>query len=280
MKTNLIFLLLLISPTVFGQLKNVSFQFAGNYPIIGTETNSSIPVVPDPATGYTTTTLSYKVEESFAGRPGFDLNVNADVHQFNKFFIRTGLGISFIRFKRTITVTSAFQSIPTGFFLLPGIPSQYGNLIGGNYLTRDEQGNIVRLPDAPLLFPQPDPKIGETTTLYLSLPVVIGRNFVKDRLQVKTGIVPAILMHATEIKLPAYSFTQPTTSNYQKDSSGDGFNSLLLNLTFETSFKITKRWGTQLGALYSFSSIYDDGKSVGEKVNYAVVNAGICYHLN
>lgn len=280
MKAVFISLLLLLSLTLFGQLKNVSFQLAGNYPIIGTETNSPSPPVIDPATGYTSTTLSYKLEESFAGRAGFDFHVNADVHQFNKFFIRAGLGVNFFRFKRTVTVTDQFQTIPIGIFFLPGITGQYGNVIRGFYLPRDEQGNIVQLPVELLPFSQPDPKIGETTTLYLSLPVVIGRTFAEDRLQIKTGIAPAVLMRAVEFKLPEYSFTQPTISNYHKDTSGDGFNSLLLNLTFEASLKITKRWGTHLGALYSLSSIYDDGKSIGKKVNYAAVNTGISYQLN
>lgn len=273
--------MLVICAMANAQIKNLSLSFSGNYSLNGTTTKSNKlqTTQSDPATGFTVTIVNVgSVRESYSGRPGFDFNVRGQVYQFNKFFIETGLGINYARFKRTIEVVELLGSQVS---IVPG--GQVGS-IGGNYgiiigspMVRDSLGRIIigRQPD---IMPQPDEKIGETSTLYLQIPVTVGRHFWNERFQVRAGLVMSALLRATEYKSAFSNFPQPTLYIY-KETSGEGFNNLLINASTEFTYNITKQVGLSSSLLHSFSGIYDETNRPGGKAKLTTVSFGVRYSL-
>lgn len=275
--------MLAISALANAQIKNLSLSFSGNYSLNGTTTKSNKlrTTQSDPATGFTVTTVNVgSLRESYSGRPGFDFNVRGQVYQFNKFFIETGLGINYSRFKRTIEVVelagSQVSIMPGGTLGGGAIGSNYGVIIGSP-MVRDSLGRII-MGRQPGSLPEPDEKIGETTTLYMQIPVIIGRHFWNERFQVRVGLVMSALLRATEYK-PGYSYYQQPAFYAYKETSGDGFNNLLVSASTEFTYSITKQVGITTNLLHSFSGIYDENNRPGGKAKLTTVSFGMRYSL-
>lgn len=274
--------MLAISALANAQIKNLSLSFSGNYSLIGTTTKSNKLQITqsDPATGFTITTVNVgSVRESYSGRLGFDFNVRGQVYQFNKFFIETGMGINYARFKRTIEVVElpgSQVSIVLGS-QVGSIGGTYGVIIGSP-MVRDSLGSIIigRQPD---IMPQPDEKTGETSTLYLQVPVIIGRHFWNERFQVRAGLVMSALLRATEYKSGyTYSYNNQLPIHYTyKETSGDGFSNLLMSATTDLTYNIKKQLGITASLLHAFSGIYDENNRPGGKAQLTMVSFGMRY---
>lgn len=275
------FLMLAISALANAQIKNLSFSLSGNYALIGATTKSNkiqvIPVVP--SSGSTVTTVNVgSVRESYSGRPGFDFNVRGQVYQFNNFFIETGLGINYSRFKRTIEVVelpgSQVSIVPIG--QVGSIGGNYGVIIGSP-IGRDSLNRVI-IGRQPSMITEADEKLGETSTLYIQVPVTIGRNFWNERFQVRAGLIMSALLRATEYKSVFSNFPQPTlyTSN---ETSGEGFNNLLISASTEFTYNITRQVGLSTSLLHSFSGIYSEDNRPGGKAQLTTVSFGVRYSL-
>ena len=276
-----IFLMLAISALANAQIKNLSLSFSGNYSLNGTTTKSNKlhTTQSDPATGFTVTTVNVgSLRESYSGRPGFDFNVRGQVYQFNKFFIETGLGINYSRFKRTIEVVelpgSQVSIVPIG--QVGSIGGNYGVIIGSP-IGRDSLNRVI-IGRQPSMIPEADEKLGETSTLYIQVPVTIGRHFWNERFQVRAGLVMSALLRATEYK-PGYSYYQQPAFYAYKETSGDGFNNLLVSASTEFTYSITKQVGITTNLLHSFSGIYDENNRPGGKAKLTTVSFGMRYSL-
>jgi hypothetical protein len=215
------------------------------------------------------------IRESYSGRPGFDFNVRGQVFQFNKFIIEAGLGINYARFKRSIEVTALPGS---QVVLVPGgtIGGNYGAIIGSP-MVRDSLGRII-MERQPGSLPESDEKIGETSTWYLQIPVTIGRYFWNERFQVRAGLVMSALLRATEYKSAFSNFPQPSLYTY-KETSGEGFNNLLISASTEFTYNITKQVSLSTSLLHSFSGIYDETNRHGGKAKLTTVSFGVRYSL-
>jgi hypothetical protein len=260
------------------QIKNLSLSLSGNYSLIGTTTKSNkmqvIPVVP--SSGSTVTTVNVgSIRESYSGRLGFDFNVRGQVYQFNKFFIETGLGINYARFRRSIEVAALSGSQP---IIVPGgtIGGNYG-VIFGSPIGRDSLNRVIIGGQSGTTL-ESDEKIGETSTWYLQIPVTIGRHFWNDRFQVRAGLIMSALLRATEYKSVFSNIPQPTLYTY-RETSGEGFNNLLISASTEFTYSITKQVGITTNLLHSFSGIYDETNRPGGKAKLTTVSFGMRYSL-
>ncbi|WKZ60162.1 MAG: hypothetical protein QY309_01490 [Cyclobacteriaceae bacterium] len=273
--------MLAISALANAQIKNLSLSFSGNYSLNGTKTKSNKLqfTQSDPATGFTVTTVNVgSLRESYSGRPGFDFNVRGQVYQFNNFFIETGIGINYSRFKRSIEVAALSGSQTV---LVPGgtIGGNYGVIIGSP-IGRDSLNRVI-IGGQPGTLLEPDEKIGESSTLYLQIPVIIGRHFWNERFQVRAGLVMSALLRATEYKsgYSQYQYNQLPTLYTYKETSGEGFNNLLISASTEFTYSLTKQVGITTSLLHSFSGIYDEDNRPGGKARLTTVAFGVRYSL-
>lgn len=273
--------MLAISALANAQIKNLSLSFSGNYSLNGTKTKSNKLqfTQSDPATGFTVTTVNVgSLRESYSGRPGFDFNVRGQVYQFNNFFIETGIGINYSRFKRSIEVAALSGSQTV---LVPGgtIGGNYGVIIGSP-IGRDSLNRVI-IGGQPGTLLEPDEKIGESSTLYLQIPVIIGRHFWNERFQVRAGLVMSALLRATEYKsgYSQYQYNQLPTLYTYKETSGEGFNNLLISASTEFTYSLTKQVGITTSLLHSFSGIYDEDNRPGGKARLTTVSFGVRYLL-
>ena len=148
-----------------------------------------------PLRGYSSYVAKVNVRESFSSKVGFEIGSRFDYHITSKFFITSGLSLGYVRFQRRVEISQLWPDIQ--FHNLPTTVGQpFGSLYGSMAL-RDAQGNVVL---TPLIFQQKSENIGNTTTLSLLVPVLIGTSFINKKLEVRTGALFSYLLRATQTK--------------------------------------------------------------------------------
>ena len=120
---------------------------------------------------------------------------------------------------------------------------------------------------------KPDNRNGETTALYLQIPVTAGTTFFKDRLLVQTGLTTSWIVRGTEYK----SLFSYSTYETRKQNTTDEFNSVQFGLSLQTSYRITKTIGIEVSAQKSLSKMYDR-ESTG-KGKFNAVSLGVSYNF-
>jgi len=273
LKKYLILSFFLIGITCEAQIKNFSFHGSANYPIIKTvETDhQSITLPMAGATGYTSFVIPVGVRESYVSMVGFDIGSRFDYHITSKFFITSGLSINLIRYKRTVEVSQLSPDIQ--FRNLPATVGQPFGSFYGSFAIRDDQGNVILNPTSPL---QKSGDAGNTTTLSLQVPVLIGTSFLNKKLEVRTGALFSYLLYATQTK-QQYTPSTQSLSEY-KDSSKDGFNEFQVGVTIQTTY-LFGRIGVDFAAQKFFTPIYKSNEEFGGEAKYNVLSLGLSYHL-
>src|SRR5688572_9453075 len=112
MKKFLFFAVFLVGIVCKAQIKNLSIHAGANYPLINSiESRNNVATIPiASATGYSFTTIGIGVEESFSGKVGFQIGDSFDYLVMKKFFISSGLNLSYLQYKRRLKVID----VPTG----------------------------------------------------------------------------------------------------------------------------------------------------------------------
>jgi hypothetical protein len=283
MKKLLPLLFLLPATVVFGQLKNFSFSLSTNSPVIGDAVDNSQMNLMDPTTGFTSyTTTTATLRESYDTKPGLNFSFDFQAYEFGKYFIRTGLGLQYYRYQRTVTVESIGQDqITLPINPIGPVGSPIGVIVGSVY-PRDQDGNIIvdpvtGLPVIGSIEPlQSNPNLGKTTTLHLQIPVTIGRKFLRDRLVVSAGTVGSFILHATEAK-EEYSLANGI--NEYKDKSTNSYNAFLLGGVADVTYFIHKQIGIKLSYQRSFNPIYKSDYQAGGKTYFNILSAGVTFQL-
>ncbi len=137
-----------------------------------------------------------------------------------KFFLTTGLGISYLHYKRSISV---------------GLPSQeYRAEMAGNVSTgvpmgslmiRDGNGNSLYDVNPVVIS---TPKAGQTSVIYLQVPVMAGTSFLDDRLFCQRGATLSWLLTSSVYK-PHY--TPGKGIEEVKETSNESFSPLSVAAT-------------------------------------------------
>ena len=197
--------------TCQAQITKLSFYISGNYPIINeVETKQrTMPVPIAAATGYSSYVTPFRIKESFTPKVGFDVGSRFDYPITPKFFVISGISLGYLRFQRTVELSQISPDIQ--FHNLPATVGQPFGSLYGSFTWRDPQGNVVLNP--PLL-PQRSENIGNTATLSIQAPVMIGTNFPNEKLEVRTGALFSYLLHASETK-ERYNASTRSFSHYK-----------------------------------------------------------------
>jgi hypothetical protein len=277
MKRILLLILVLNSGYAHAQIRNFSIKMAVNRPVIaGNSQEPKMTSITDPSTGYSSTWTNVgTLSENFDEKPGFGLTSSFQAFTFKNFFVETGLGVQYYRYKRVVTVENLNQG--SGIVLLPSLPSgqtgqPYGGFVIGGVTPQNPNGNIRGIPE-------PSDDIGKTTTLYLQLPVMAGKYFLKNKLLVKAGFTADFLLQATQVK--SYYSTENgsyTISDY-KDKNAEGFSPVTVNGVFQTSYFIIKNLGIDVTYQRSLNTIYKDSDSEIGNAYYNIFSVGVSYHF-
>ena len=186
-------------------------------------------------------------------------------------FITSGLSINQIRYKRTVEISSLSPNIQ--IYNLPTTVSQPFGALYGSFTSRDAQGNVELSPPVHV---QESENVGNTTTLVLQVPVLIGTSFLNKKLEVRTGTLFSYLLYATQTKQQYIPSTQ-SLAEY-KDSSKDGFNEFQAGITIQTS-SLFGHIGVDFVAQKFFTPIYKSNEQFGGEAKYNVLTLGLSYHL-
>ncbi|MFZ6012765.1 MAG: outer membrane beta-barrel protein [Bacteroidota bacterium] len=270
--------------SAYAQIKGYAVQVAANYPVIPSQTtSSSIQTTPiDASSGYTSYWLNIgAIKESYEGRPGFDISGKFSYGVSKHFFVTSGLTVNYYRYKRSIKIEDL--NTEENVILVPGGTSGTGGtpviigaplgVIGGGSRLVGPNGKLIDNPD--LTF-NPDDRNGETTTLYLQLPVMAGTTFFNDRLVVQTGLTTSWIVRGTEYK-SLFSYSGTYVYETKKETTTEEFNSVMIGLSLQTTYRITKSIGIEVSAQKSLSKIYDNESTGKGKLN--TVSLGVSYNF-
>lgn len=269
----------LLAAPVFAQLRNPSVRLSLNYPFIPSVSSHQQKSAPGASPGYTTQWTNIDgARETYDTKPGFDFGFGVDAFTFKRFFVHARVGVQFNNYHRLIEVLpngdGVQQNSPGATNGTPGSP--YGVIVGGSPV-RDENGEIIVVGQggsATIL--ALDPEVGRTSTMYVQVPVMVGRRFFSDKFGVQLGFAPALLVRATEYKPLITSSNGQYQSEAVKEVSREGFNNMLLNGVVEVSYAFNKKLFAHISYQHSFSPIYsDDNRPGGEALmNSFSVGAG------
>lgn len=264
----------LIGMTCQAQVKNFSFHVSANYPIINdVETNHQPIAIPiAAATGYSSYVTTVGIKESFTSKIGFEIGSRFDYPITSKFFLTSGLSLDYLQFQRTVEISHISPDIQ-----LHNLPTTVGQPFGsiyGSFTWRDAQGNVILNPPT---LPQKSEDIGNTTTLSLLAPVLVGTSFFNKKLEVRTGALFSYLLHATQTK-EKYEASTQSISDYE-DSSKAGFSEFQAGITVQTTYLLGRKIGLDFTAQKFFNSIYKSNEQFGGKAKYNVLTLGLSYHL-
>jgi hypothetical protein len=265
MKKTLSIILLLAAINASGQIKRIQITAAGNHPFIpSVETGNATLTVPA-SSGYNTSTFKGSVKESFEGATGFNLGGSADYHLNQKIFLSSGLTISYLHFKRSLSVglpEQDFSSMERDYQI--GVPM--GQLIMGSGNTRYQENA------GPTVISSK--KAGQTSTLYLQMPVLGGAIFFNDKLVLKAGATFSYLVASTVYKA---QYTPVAGVTEVKDTSNDSLTPFLVSATFGASYRVLKNLSVDASANQYLTPIYRSEYRAAGAARYRVIGLGISY---
>jgi len=272
MKKSLLLVFIFIGVASEAQIKRYTFKAGANYAIIPDVTHKEeMELQIPPSVGFIsmqTTTAS--IRQQYKERAGFDAGASLDVGLSKKFFLTTGLSVSYLRFKQSMTITTLESNtidmeLPTGGVIV-GAPI-------GSIKFEDLGGDR----DAPMLITSD--KNGETATLYLQTPLLAGTTFFKDRLIVRGGATISYLLNATTYKMTASYQGGTLQAHDVKVDSREGYTELLASATVQATYLVTKRIGVDFSANKFLSPIYSGEDSSSDKAKYNTLALGVSYSL-
>lgn len=267
------------------QYRGITFSATGNFTHIRNNPPPVATVNMNAAPGYVVVTNNLSISENFKGKLGGSMNALIDYQLGKKVLVSTGLGLNMYRFKKTV-VTSSVLSLSgsaTGFGNLPpGTLANYGVIYGS--FAPDTTG-ARPLPTDPSVYPmdqnEVSDKIGDSYTLYLEVPLLIGLSFINERLTIRTGVIFSTLaLGAVYRSTDSFSAQYGLRSEQSWDTSSDGFTNVLLNGVALFSLKVFKGYSAQIGYRYSFSSVYDKEYQLYRKLHYNNFTIGMAYQFS
>jgi hypothetical protein len=119
--------------------------------------------------------------------------------------------------------------------------------------------------------------VGNTTTLSLQVPVLVGTRFLQKKLEVRTGALFSYLLHATQTK-EQYTASTQSISQY-KDSGKDGFTEFQAGVTVQTTYLFGRHMGLDFAFQKFFTPIYKSAEQFAGEAKYNLLSLGLSYKL-
>ncbi|HEY9048394.1 MAG TPA: outer membrane beta-barrel protein [Ohtaekwangia sp.] len=267
-KTLLIVFMFAVVMSGYAQIKRIAVKASANYPIIPDVTNAAYMNAPIPSsTGYSSTTVAASIRQKFQSKVGGAFQSTIDYQLSSRFFLSTGLGISYLRYKRSTEI----GSLPVGVESLV-ITSTSGVSIGSMY------GSITGVDSdhgLGAILVTPSDKTGNTSLVYIQAPVMAGVALLNSKLLLRVGATFSTLIYASEHKR-RYNVTSFTVENY-KDTSKDSYTPIVAGAALQVTYQMLPKVGVDFTANRSFSSIYKTDDA--DKAKSALLSLGLSYSL-
>jgi hypothetical protein len=266
----------LVCSTLFAnaQVKNFSIAVGVNRPVIADVINEAqLNPIPIPTTGYYSTNTNVgKLRQTYDGKTGFEVATSFHVFRLKKLFFETGIAFQYNRYKKSVTVDVASPGTSTN--PISGISGQpYGTIRSYSQLI-NANGSVGMNVNGQPIFAERGENLGETTTFYVRIPVIVGSSFLKGRLLLKVGLVTDFLGQATQYQ-ERYSFYSGI-SEY-KDRNTKEFSKIMAGGLLRSTYLITKKIGVDLSYHRSFTRIYTTDE--GHGAFYNIFSIGGSYYF-
>jgi Outer membrane protein beta-barrel domain len=249
-----IFMLLFISQEfIKAQKIGVEVQASANYPLIPTYTRSIYPYKWVPianVSGIITVDNSTKFRENYRDNIGGKLGLNVAFDLKKNFFLRTGIGLNFISFKREFKYVDLAEPQSGGF---------------GTYTIPDPGIHSL--------------DIGKTYLLYTDIPVSAGYRFLKKKLIVNLGFTVSLLTYSEQYIIDPYSELHGLNERMIYDDTGLGLSNLSFSVNAELAYQIKNKFSIFMRYSYQLSSIYDKNFQYVGTPRYNLFELGAGYRI-
>jgi hypothetical protein len=272
MRNTLLLLFILASLAASAQVKRIALKGGANRPFINDVTNTYTVTTGVPSgtnlgglgsISQTSATYTERYEE----KTGADILGSIDYTLWRKFFVGTGLGLNYIRFKRNGTVMSLDNFI-RGYN--SPYPTTTGVPIGSLYGSGTYQPRFI-------IPPTYSDNPGKTDLIYVQVPLMAGVSLLKDRLTVRAGATLSGLVYASEYKL-RYDASDNLYHDH-RDTSKENFNRLLAGVALNVTYYVFPGLGIDIAANKSLTSIYDLDDDGTDKAKTTLLSLGLCYAI-
>lgn len=262
---------ILTSLAAHAQVKRITVKAGANRPFINDVTNTYtlVSVIPSPL-GYGNALTVATFNERYDEKIGADLAGSIDYTVWRKFFVSTGLGVNYTRFKRDGAVVGLddFASGNLGFYsstnpVKTGMPfgSIYGTTLEPRLTVSQEKLN----------------NLGKTDLVYVHVPLMAGVSLLKDRFVVRAGTTLSTLVYASE-----YEARYNASNNLlyeDRSTSKEKYNRLLAGITLNATYYVIPGLGIDVSANKSLTPIYDLDDDGTEKAKMTLLSLGLCYSI-
>lgn len=280
MKIRFAIWLLLAALPATGQFKNFRVSAGVNSSYISDPAaNQSTMVALPPSTGYSSYyTGKGTIREDYSSRPGLFASGSFDVSVHLKFFLRTGLTLSVVNFRRTTKVENlpAFTPTSGGTAVSPGVPfsSFYGYVVDGIYGGRfemDASGQLKWDYITPAEQEEQN-KIGKTRLFNIQIPVLAGTSLWKDRITVSAGAVINFVGYASVYRWDL--------SEVEKHDETDQFTAVSPGAMMALGYTISRKISIDVSGQHLFSALYKPEHRLAEKSHLNTFTAALNYAIS
>ena len=216
--------------------------------------------------------VDYTLTESYELRPGVSVHAGFKKSLIKRVSLDAGVGFSCFRFNRNLTISAEDEGEPV-------INGATGYPIGTFY---GEPGDIrfqdvdIDDPDSIVLA---NPDIGETSILYLCIPIMVHFSLIQNRLEAGLGITNYLIAGSSQIKNVLTGNSIPPVFEEYNDRSSDGLSNYQLDIQVQLKYMLFK--GLWLTAAYGHSlrPFYDEGMRRAGDVKYRTLLLGLRYYI-
>ncbi len=265
MKKSLITIFLsIIIISGFGQVK-FFVEASANYSIIKkiVKSNDYNPQY-SPSSGYSSYFITWsKLIENYDSKPGFDIFIGLQKNISQKFNMESGFGLSMINYKKE-DETIFNNYTPNNPFNI----SSYGGIsVGQPFGPISFRGNSL----------QNINKLGNTSILYLTIPINLNYLIVKNKLSFGLGLSPLVIIHSIQYRY--YYGVDDGYFKYGKQTTSDGLTNFVLGVNLKIEYSILKKMWITAKYQHAFSPIYDKGARFAGDAKVRLIKLGLRYYL-
>jgi hypothetical protein len=259
--------------SLYSNSQNLNYSISIKYNqsfIHSVETKPDIPDYSTSSAGGIFYSNTVGIKESYTSKSGGSINGKFSFSVYSGFFIESGLQLSLIQFKKESEIVSSDISELEIEIFYSG--SSTHNIFG-SFFPPITTANTIENENT-----EKPEKLGNTSTVYSEIPILLGYSFFNNRLKCKLGIITSFLAYA---EVYTYDYDNPQiyfTNDIIKDKSADGFKNLVWNGSLEIEYLVYKNISLNLNYSRSLNSIYDDNASIGEP-KYNVFSLGISHNF-
>lgn len=233
--------------------------------------------------GFQGETIKIKTKETFEKKIGFKIAANTNYDLGKNFYVKTGVGLNLVRFKRVLkmqnmsinhlgnTDTARWQISENTTW--GNFPIKQGQPISHYWMqkwkTNTNNSNGTNCPDG-IKTPK---NLGNTTILYLDIPLRFGYKIFNNKLKIDFGVTTSFLVYSEQKNIDKIL---PTEMTIKTDTSNDGLTTVLFSVGGEISYQIVKNISVFGQYNRSLNSMYDLDYQ-DEKAKYNLLSLGVSF---